>query len=95
MAAPQIAGSAAPQQTALASALSGGQPGAGADAQRQGLETLMGQIRDLQQMAQAIAADFPNLAPDVQQITNICKKMVVNAASQSPAQTASGMAVPL
>lgn len=70
------------------------QPGAGADAQRQGLEVLMGQIRDLKQQVDAMQADFPDLAPDCQAIGNILKQMVVKSARQAPQETASGMAVP-
>lgn len=58
------------------------------------LEALMGQIRDIGAQVEAIAADFPQLAPIVQQVTRLLKQMVVTAAQQAPTQTASGMAVP-
>lgn len=54
----------------------------------------MGQIRDIGQSIDALASDFPTLAPDVQQVKQLLKQMVVKAAQQAPAQTASGMAVP-
>lgn len=96
MPAPPIAGAASPQ-TAMTDAMASGlqQPGAGLDQQRQGLETLMGQIRDIGQQVQAIQADFPHLAPDVEQVMNKLKEIVVKAAAQAPQQTASGAAVPV
>lgn len=95
MSASAIAGQALPD-TPMGQAMQAGlqQPGAGADAQTQGLQVLMGQIRDLKQQVDAMQGDFPDLAPDCQQIGNILKQMVVKAARQAPQQTASGMAVP-
>lgn len=70
-------------------------PGAGQDQQRQGLEVLMGQVRAIGQQVQKIGVDFPNLAPDVEQVMTKLKEIVVKAASQAPQQTASGAAVPV
>lgn len=95
--APPIGGAAASSDTPMGQAMAGGmpqQPGAGADAQRQGIEVLMGQIRDIGQQVEALQGDFPDLAPDVQQIMTLLKNIVVKAARSAPQQTASGAAVP-
>jgi len=93
---PAIAGSTVPQ-TPMTSALAQGlqAPGAAQDQIRQQIETLMGQVRDVKSQVDAIAADFPTLASDAEQTGQILKRMVVNAASQAPQQTASGMGVPM
>lgn len=95
--APPLAAGTGGAGSAIGSLLAGGgqgAPGAGADQIRQQLEALMGQIRDVGQMVDALAADFPTLAPDVQQVKQLLKQMVVKAAQQAPTQTASGAAVP-
>ena len=82
-----------PATDALAQGL---QPPGGAQGAETGqIEVLMGQVREIQQLVKAVGADFPTLAPDAEQISQILKRMVVSAASQAPQQTASGMAVPM
>ena len=66
----------------------------GQDGARQGLEQVMGQIRDLGQSLQAIGTAVPAFGPEVQQIQQILKRMVVKAAQQAPKQTASAAALP-
>lgn len=70
----------------------GGAPSS--DAGRQGLEQVMGQIRDLGQQIQALGTAVPAFAPDVQQMQQILKRLIVKAAQQSPQQTASAAMVP-
>ncbi len=96
MPAPPIGGAAAGGDTAMGQALAGGlqPPGAGMDQQTQGLEVLMGQIRDIGQSIQALQTDYPDLAPDCQMIMTKLKEMVVRTAKSAPQQTASGAAVP-
>lgn len=91
-----VAGSAAGASPIadLLGAANAQQPGAGADAMRAQLESLMGSIRDIDQQVQALTADFPTLAQPAQQIRTLLKQMVVQAAQQAPQQTASGAAVP-
>jgi hypothetical protein len=72
----------------------GGAPGAGAEQVQQGLMALMERIRSVDSDVQALAADMPELAPQVEQIRNIFKQMVVSAAQAAPTATASGSAVP-
>jgi hypothetical protein len=54
----------------------------------------MGRIRDLAEQAKQLAADFPVLADDMQQVQQLLKQAVVKAAQVGPAQTASSLAVP-
>lgn len=93
---PPIAGAASPT-TPMTAALAGGpqMPGQGMQQEAAGLEAVMGQIRDLDQSAQAIEADFPQLAPHVQQLKQILKRMVIDVASAAPQQTMSSAAVPM
>lgn len=69
--------------------------GAGAEQVQAGLMALMERIRTIDLDVQGIAADMPELQPQVEQIRNVFKQMVVAAASAAPAQTASGSAVPV
>lgn len=89
-----MGGAAAASSAPNTQALQSPQGGAAEDAQRGALETLMGQIRDVDQMVQAMAGDFPHLGSDVNQIRQILKRMIIQSAAQAPAQSASGMAVP-
>lgn len=61
---------------------------------RQGLEQVMSQIRDLGQQIQALGASVPAFAPDVQQMQQILKRLIVKAAQQGPQQTPSAAMVP-
>lgn len=71
--------------------LAGGQPQAGPDAE---LQALMGQIRQIGQQVTQLQGQYPNLADQAQRINQILKEMVVTAAQEQSAQTASGLAVP-
>lgn len=78
----------------LAAAGADQQAGMAADAQRQQLESLMMQVRQIGEGVKAIATVFPMAADEAQQIQQLLKMMVVKAAGPSPMQTSSGMAVP-
>lgn len=54
----------------------------------------MGKIRGIGQQVQMLEAEYPQMADEAQQISQLLKAMVVKAAQQGSAQTASGMAVP-
>lgn len=86
-------GSAAPS-SALDAFQSGGSPSSGRDGQRQALEQVMGQIKELKDKVDAVGASLPAFAPEVQQIGQILKRMIVKAAQQAPQQTSSSAAVP-
>lgn len=86
--------SGASGSSAIGSLLAGGQPGQGADQMQQQLQALASQIRDVSQMAEAIAADFPDAAQEVTQIKTLLKQIIVKAAQSAPPATASGSAVP-
>lgn len=90
---PNGIGAADAPMGAIGSLLSGAQggPPPGAD---QMLQQTMGQIREVGQMVQQLEAQFPALAEEAQQIAQLLKAMVIKAAQQGSAQTASGMAVP-
>lgn len=88
-----LASNASPT-SAIGNLLSGGAPGAGADQVRAQLESLASQIRDMGQMADAIATDFPNAQAEMNQIKVLLKQAIVKAAQQAPTNTASGQAVP-
>ena len=74
----------------------GGSPasGVGSDAGRQMLEQLMGKIRELGSTVDEMGSGFPALAPEVQQLKQIFKRMIVKAAQQAPQQTKSSQALP-
>lgn len=78
----------------LASAQPPGAAAAGADAQRQQLEGVMGRIRDLGEQVKQLAAENPSVADEAQQIQQLLKQMVIKSAQLVPTQTASGAAVP-
>lgn len=69
-------------------------PGQGAEAVQQQLTQTVGQIREIGNMVQALGASNPMLAQSTQQIMQILKQMVVQAASVTPQQTMSGAMVP-
>lgn len=54
----------------------------------------MGQIRQIGQQVTQLQGQYPNLADQAQRINQILKEMVVTAAQEQSAQTASGLAVP-
>ena len=85
-------------QTGMDNNMAGGSPaggGGGSDAARQALEQAMGEIRDLGQKAEALGGKYPSLAPEVQQLKQILKRMVVKAAQQAPQQTVSSQDLPM
>jgi outer membrane murein-binding lipoprotein Lpp len=88
-----LASNASPS-SAIGSLLAGGQPGDGADAVQAQLQALAGQIRDVGQMVDAIATDFPAAAQEASQVKQILKSIIVKVAQQSSPATASGTAVP-
>ena len=71
----------------------GGAPASG-DSGR-GLQQVMQQIRDLGQQIQALGAAVPAFGPDVQQMQQILKRLIVKAAQQAPQETASASQVPV
>lgn len=91
-----IAGSASPS-VPMTDALSAGltPPGAAQDAARQQLEGLIGQVRQVQQTVAQLGQSAPFAAQQVAQITDLLKQIIISAAQQSSAQTASGQAVPM
>lgn len=86
-------GAAAAPMEAVGSLLAsqGGAPTGGAD---QALQQVMGQIRQIGQGVQALESQYPQVAEEAQQITQLLKAMVIKVAQQGSAQTPSGMAVP-
>lgn len=68
--------------------------GAGGDNAKQGIEQVMSAIRELGQQVQQLGTMVPAFAPDVQQLQQILKRLVVKAAQQAPQQTASAQALP-
>ncbi len=88
-----LASSASPT-SAIGNLIAGGQPGQGADQMQQQLQSLASQIRDIGQMVDGIATDFPNAAQEVAAIKGQLKQIIVKAASQAPPATASSQAVP-
>lgn len=87
---PPMLGQYAPPTGMDANAQGNGSDGGG----RQALEQVMGQIRDLGQQVAALGSAVPAFAPEVQQIQQIVKRLIVKAAQAAPPQTASGQQVP-
>lgn len=75
----------------LLSGAGGGQPMGGAD---QALQQVMGKIRGVGEQVKGLEAEYPQVAEEAQQISQLLKAMVIKVAQQGSAQTASGMAVP-
>jgi hypothetical protein len=75
----------------------GGSPASagGADQGRQMLEQAMGKIRDFKQQIDAFGSDYPAVAPEVKQLQQILKRMIVKVAQQAPQQTASSSNLPM
>jgi hypothetical protein len=72
----------------------GDDPSGTADKTGQGLQAVMGQIRDLSQMAQSIGSTVPSLQQEAQQIQMIVRSMVKKAGMAAPTQTGSAAALP-
>ena len=93
---PPMMGSVGAGETGMDQNAAGGSPasGGGADQARQMLEQAMGKIRDVGQQVDALGTQFPSLAPEVKQLKELLKRMVVKAAQQAPQQTPSSQALP-
>ncbi len=74
----------------------GGSPASagGSDQARQMLEQAMGKIRDFKQQIDAFGEQYPSVAPEVKQLQQILKRMIVKVAQQAPQQTASSQDLP-
>lgn len=84
-------GAASAPASPLGAMLAGGSPAGNPDG---ALQALMGKLRQIGQMVTQLQGENPNLADQAQRINQILKEMVVTAASEQSAQTASGLAVP-
>ena len=62
--------------------------------QRQQLEQGMQQVRQLGEGLKALAASYPMVAEEAQQIQTLLKSMVIKIAQGSPQQTMSSAMVP-
>lgn len=74
-----------------------GAPGgaaAGADQQRAQLQSFMGKLRELDTQITQVFTGMPALQPVAQQMKQLLKKAVQDAAKTAPPQTASSEAVP-
>lgn len=91
-----VVGQVAPG-TGMDDAATGGSPagGGGQDAQRQMLEQAMGKIRDFKQQIDAFGSEYPAIAPEVKQLQQILKRMIVKVAQQAPQQTGSSQNLPM
>lgn len=65
------------------------------DPAQDGVQDLMGDIRQLSSLADGLGTKQPALAPEVQQLKNILRQMIIKAASAASVQTPSGQAVPM
>lgn len=93
---PPMVGTVAPG-TGMDDAAAGGSPASagGSDAGRQMLEQAMGKIRDFKQQIDAFGTEYPAVAPEVKQLQQILKRMIVKVAQQAPQQTASSANLPV
>ena len=66
----------------------------GVDQIRGQIEQLAGQVRDIGDMVDAVAADFPNAAQEVAQVKTLLKQIVIKVANEASTATASGSGVP-
>lgn len=69
-------------------------PGAGMDAMQAQVKALIVDLREIDQKVQQVAANNPDLAPVLSQISTLCKQAIVMKAQAVQSQTASGLAVP-
>lgn len=92
MAGPPIAAGVSP--TAGAAGMLGQPAGAGAEAVQAQLQQTAASVRQIGDLLQQLGAANPTLAPDIQQVSQILKGMIVKVAQSAPAQTASSLAVP-
>ena len=77
--------------------MAGGSPagGGGSDQARQMLEQAMGEIRAVGQQIDEMGGKYPSVAPEVKQLKQILKRMIVKVAQQAPQQTASSQNLPM
>jgi len=95
---PPLMGQIPSGSTGMDDAAAGGSPasgGGGTDQARQMLEQAMGKIRDLGQQIDAMGSEYPSVAPEVKQLKQILKRMIVKVAQQAPQQTASSANLPM
>ena len=78
--------------SAIGDLLAGGSPGA--DQAQSELQGLASQIRDVGQMTDAMAQQFPMAQGEIAQIQQLLKQIIVKAAQAMSMQTQSGSAVP-
>lgn len=65
-----------------------------ADAQRQELESLIGMVRQIKMQVDQLGVTYPASAQSVAAINQQLQQIIISAAQQASAQTASGMSVP-
>ena len=82
-------------QLAPSTGMDRNEQGNGSDGSRQQLEAVMGQIRELGEQVSALGSKVPAFAPEVQQIQQIVKRLIVKAAQVAPQQTASAAQLPM
>ena len=90
-------GSAGAGATGMDDNMAGGSPagGGGSDQARQMLEQAMGEIRAVGQQIDEMGGKYPSVAPEVKQLKQILKRMIVKVAQQAPQQTASSANLPM
>jgi predicted nucleic acid-binding Zn-ribbon protein len=71
-----------------------GQQQSSPDQARQQLEQVMQRIRDLGQQVDQVGSQVPAFEPEIKQIRQILKRMIVKAAQAAPQQTTSSEQVP-
>ncbi len=94
---PPLMGSAGAGSTGMDENAAGGSPAGagGSDQARQMLEQAMGEIRTLGQSIDEMGGKYPSVAPEVKQLKQILKRMIVKVAQQAPQQTASSSNLPM
>ena len=68
--------------------------GAGQDNAQSAITQTMGKLRDLGGSLQDLGKSNPSFAPEVQQMQQILKRLIVKAGAQGPQQTPSADQVP-
>ncbi len=89
-----IAGDASASSALMNSMGGAAVPGAGMDAAQAQVQALIVDLRGVDQKVQQVAANNPELAPVLSQISTLLKQAIVMKAQAMQAQTASGLAVP-
>ena len=96
---PAIAGgaTASPTSADLLGMLGGGQAqaaGGAPDQARGALESTMAQLRQIGQQVEQLGSSLPALAPEVQQLRQLLKRMIMKAGQSSPTSSGSADALP-